>query len=52
MNNSRLYYYRPDVTLVRAVLDVIANRFEHVAGRGHRSAVEHLKIDKRTIEMR
>lgn len=35
--------YAPYVTLVCAVLDVIANSFEHIASRGHGSAIEHLK---------
>lgn len=35
--------HSPDIPLVRAVFDVVAERLEHPRGRGDGAAVEHLK---------
>lgn len=32
----------PEIALVRRIFDVVANGFEHSAGRGYRATVEQL----------
>lgn len=41
--NNVYFGYKPYVTLVCAVLNVVANCFEHIASRSHRSTIKHLK---------